>query len=195
MLCHDLDNTEIRRFDKGHLLESSLSLSNVVVVLPNNAGGDGRRAEVRLREFEDAFNTFHEVVVGADRGRDGSHRPTFAHVEHAAGVISHMIEQRYAVSPSSSPPSTRSPSIVGIDLHPSALTLDGYYRDTTVPISAALHMVRNADAIIFGYESTGIPKVLADSLNGWVQIPSRSSINVVSAMSIILNALLGVEKC
>ncbi len=204
MLSHYLDethsdNTGIRngnnRFDKGHFLESSLSLSNVVVVLPNNAGGDGRRDEVRLREFEDAVNNFHEVVVGADRGRDGSHRPTFAHEEHAAGIISYMIKQRYTVSPSSSPPSTRSPSIVGIDLHPSALTLDGDYRDTTVPISPAVHMVRNADAIIFGYESTGIPKVLADSLNGWVQIPSRSSINVVAAMSIILDALLGVGKC
>jgi hypothetical protein len=107
-------------------------------------------------------------------------------VEH--GIISYMIEQRYAVSPSSSPPPTLSPSIVGVDLHPSALALDGDYRDTTVPISQALHMVRNADAIIFGYESTGIPK-------GWVQILSRSSINVVAAMSIILNALLGVEKC
>jgi hypothetical protein len=74
-------------------------------------------------------------------------------------------------------------------LHPSALALDGDYRDTTVPISQALHnMVRNADAIIFGYESTGIPK-------GWVQIPGRSSINVVAAMSIILIALLEVEKC
>ncbi len=33
------------------------------------------------------------------------------------------------------------------------------------------------------------------SPKGWVQIPSRSSINVVAAMSIILNALLGVEEC
>ena len=203
MLCHNLDETSddtgIRtgnnRFDKGHFLESSLSLSNVVVVLPNNAGGDGRRDEIRLREFEDAFNNFHEVVVGADRGSDGSHRPTFSHEEHADGIISYMIEQRYGVSPSSSLPSTRSPSIVGIDLHPSALTLDGDYRDTTVLISPTLQMIRNADAIIFGYESTGIPKVLADSLNGWVQIPSRSSINVVAAMSIMLDALLGVEKC
>ena len=119
------------------------------------------------------------------RKRD-SNRPTFEHVEH--GIISDMIEQRCAVSPSSSPPPTRSSSIVGVDLHPSALALDGDYRDTTVPISQALHMVRNADAIIFGYESTGIPK-------GWVQIPSRSSIDMVAAMSIILNALLGVEKC
>ena len=85
--------------------------------------------------------------------------------------------------------------MVAIDLHPSALTLDGGYRDTAVPISPALHMISCADAIVFRYESTGIPKVLADSFYGWVQIPSRSSINVVAAMSIILDALLGVGKC
>ena len=64
--------------------------------------------------------------------------------------------------------------------------------------------MREADAVVFGYKSTGIPRALllattADDdddnqqlllLNGWVQIPSRSSINVVAAMSIVLDALM-----
>jgi len=202
MLCHDLGGTHCDDAGCRNVIktpfESVLSLSNVVVVLPNIAGVGERRDKVRLREFEDAVNNFHEVVVGvvvgADRERDGSHRPTFAHEKHAAVFISNMIEQRYALSSLSPPHSSRSPSMVAIDLHPSALNLDGGYRETG-PISPALHMIRSADAIVFGYESTGIPKVLADSVNGWVQIPSRSSINVVSAMSIILDALLGVGKC
>ncbi|KAL3764749.1 hypothetical protein ACHAW5_011300 [Stephanodiscus triporus] len=198
MLCHDLGGTHCD--DAGYQnviktpFESFLSLSDVVVVLPNIAGAGEQRDNIRLREFEDAVNKFHEVVVGADRERGGSHRPTFAHEKHAAVIISNMIEQRYPLSSLSPPHSSRSPSMVAIDLHPSALNLDGGYRETG-PISPALHMIRNADAIVFGYESTGIPKVLADSVNGWVQIPSRSSINVVSAMSIVLDALLGVGKC
>ena len=97
------------------------------------------------------------VTCHQQRKRD-SNRLTFEHVEH--GIISDIIEQRCAVSPSSSLPPTRSPSIVDVNLHPSALALDGDYRDTTVPIMQALHMVKNADAIIFGYDSTGIPKGL-----------------------------------
>ena len=51
--------------------------------------------------------------------------------------------------------------------------------------------LRHADAIVFGYESTGIPESISDVLlNGWIQIPSRSSINVVAAISIILDALM-----
>ena len=50
--------------------------------------------------------------------------------------------------------------------------------------------MRDADVILFGYESTGIPSNIADELvNSWVQIPSRSSINVVAAMSIVFDAL------
>ena len=79
---------------------------------------------------------------------------------------------------------SRLQSIVGIDLHPSALTLEG-----NTSTSPALHKLKNADAIVFGYESTGIPDVLTKPLNDWVQIPSRSSINVVAAMSIIFDAL------
>ena len=52
--------------------------------------------------------------------------------------------------------------------------------------------MKDANAILFGYESSGIPQEIANKLlNSWIQIPSRSSINVVAAMSIILDALLG----
>ncbi|KAL3809236.1 hypothetical protein ACHAXA_005284 [Cyclostephanos tholiformis] len=87
--------------------------------------------------------------------------------------------------------SPRSSFAVGIDLHPTALTLEGSYNAMTSPISPALRAIWGAGAIVFGYESSGIPGVIADTLDSWVQIPSRSSINVVAAMSIVLDALFG----
>jgi hypothetical protein len=182
--------------------ECSFTLSNVVVVLPNIEGGR-RRNGVRRQKFEDAVNNFL-TIVSADRGMAMSHRPTFVHEEHAVAVISGMIEQRRRASssfPSSlphpesrtTPPhfSPRLSPVVGIDLHPAALTLDGSYLVTASPISTTLRAIREAGAIVFGYESSGIPKVIADTLDSWVQIPSRSSINVVAAMSIFLDALFG----
>ena len=173
MLCHNCD---------------VILLSNIVVVLPNVA--DGRRnAEMRLREFEDAVDNFHKVVVvNSDRENVEGHRPTIVHEDRAFGVISDlMIERSHAMTTSAIVTCSRLQSMVGIDLHPSALTLDGDYMLTAT--SPALRKIRSADAIVFGYESTGIPDILTNSLNDWVQIPSRSSINVVAAMSIIFDAL------
>ena len=79
------------------------------------------------------------------------------------------------------------PSVVGIDLHHSALALEG---DCARKPSPALLKIRGADALVFGYESAGIPDTLGEEISEWVQIPSRSSINVVAAMSIVLDAML-----
>jgi hypothetical protein len=188
MLCHNLDIN---------------LLSNIVVVLPNVITDGRRKDDIRLREFEDAVDNFYKVVVNFH------HRPTIVHEDRAFQIISDMMSERshtMTTSSEDSPPTTtldvkflkgssdqraivscsRLQSMVGIDLHPSALTLGGNYMTTTSP---ALRKLRNADAIVFGYESTGIPDVLTNPLNDWVQIPSRSSINVVAAMSIIFDAL------
>ncbi len=80
--------------------------------------------------------------------------------------------------------SPQEPSIAGIDLHKNALTLSG--SDDACQAQVALV---NANVIVFGYESTGIPQNIDGILNSWIQIPSRSSINLVAAMSIILDAM------
>ncbi len=182
--------------------ECPFTLSNVVVVLPNIEGG-GRRDAARWQEFEDAVNNFHTTIF-ADGGMEVSHRPTFVYEKHAVAVISGMIEQRRRASSSflfslyhsesrKLPPPVfpLSSLMVGIDLHPAALTLDGSYLVTASPISPAIRAIREAGAIVFGYESSGIPIAIAGTLDSWVQIPSRSSINIVAAMSIVLDALFG----
>jgi tRNA(Leu) C34 or U34 (ribose-2'-O)-methylase TrmL len=176
MLCHNFDIN---------------LLSNIVVVLPNSVTDGRRKDEIRLREFEDAVDNFYKfVVVNSDRGNVKCHlRPIIVHEDTAFKIISDMMSERsHTMTTSSAIVScSRLQSIVGIDLHPSALTLEGNNMTTTT--SPALHKLKNADAIVFGYESTGIPDVLTKPLNDWVQIPSRSSINVVAAMSIIFDAL------
>ena len=54
----------------------------------------------------------------------------------------------------------------------------------------AADTIRNAGGIVFGYESSGVPPSLARAVGGWVQIPSRSSINVVASMSIIFASII-----
>jgi hypothetical protein len=160
------------------------------VVLPNIVTDGRRKDEIRLREFEDAVDNFYKVVVvNSDRGNGKCHhRPTIVHEDTALKIISDMMSERsHAMTTSSAIVScSRLQSIVGIDLHPSALTLEG-----NTATSPALRKLKNADAIVFGYESNGIPDVLTKPLSDWVQIPSRSSINVVAAMSIILYLLRG----
>lgn len=176
MLCHNLDIN---------------LLPNIVVVLPNIVTDGRRKDKIRLREFEDAVDNFYKVVVvNSDRGNGQCHHtPIIVHEDTAFKIISDMMSERsHTMTTSSAIVScSRLQSIVGIDLHPSALTLEGNNMTTTT--SPALRKLRNADAIVFGYESTGIPDVLTKPLNDWVQIPSRSSINVVAAMSIIFDAL------
>jgi len=166
MLLHDYDKIE----DED---ESSSLFSRVVIVLPN-----GIEKDKTLSEFNDAIDNFHKVIIDQQESHGRMYRPTLVYEDQAIEKISSMIN--------TTPPSDQ-PSIIGIDLHPDALTFKGDYR--THP-SSALQQMRESLAIVFGYESTGIPEVVSRLLNSWVQIPSRSSINVVAAMSIILDAFM-----
>ena len=168
MLLHDYDKIKV------DVDESSSLFSKVVIILPNDIERDKT-----LSEFNDAIDNFHKLIIEQeDNGGTCVCRPTLVYEDQAVEKISSMID----TSPSDQL------SIIGIDLHSDALTLKGDYRRHP---SQALQLMKDADAIVFGYESTGIPEVVSRLLNSWVQIPSRSSINVVAAMSIILDALMG----
>ena len=168
MLLHDYDKIKV------DVDESSSLFSKVVIILPNDIERDKT-----LSEFNDAIDNFHKLIIEQeDNGGSCVCRPTLVYEDQAVEKISSMID----TSPSDQL------SIIGIDLHPEALTLKGDYRRHPSP---ALLQMKDADAIVFGYESTGIPEMVSRLLNSWVQIPSRSSINVVAAMSIILDALMG----
>jgi len=200
MLCHDygkircLDMSKSKGYqndeEKSHSYSTTSLLSNVVVIIPNINSNGEEPDNKTLREFENAVDHFHKVIIdpNTDNNDGQQYRPAFVYEEDASEKISNVImQQRQSDSAHSLPLSP--PSIVGIDLHPEALTLHGDYHVNSA--SPALQKMRMADAIIFGYESTGIPESIANELNGWVQIPCRSSINVVAAMSIVLDALLG----
>lgn len=210
MLCHDYDKihqsesngSSAEEEDDDRQSLGSTLLSHVIVIIPNEPIEEEERKNGKpgrgntLSEFENAIDHFHEVIIDPDKSNGHNHnqkcRPTFVCEEHAAEEISKIIKQRQLNSTQGKPPSGISgPSVVGIDLHPDALTLNGDYAIPDQTISLALSAMRNADAIVFGYESTGIPEQISNELNSWVQIPSRSSINVVAAMSIVLDALLG----
>ncbi|KAL3758136.1 hypothetical protein ACHAWU_004217 [Discostella pseudostelligera] len=174
MLVHDHDEKD--RNTRG-ISGSSLS-TELVIIMPTTAKDLNDKTR---RNFDDAIDNFHQVVIGEEQGYQ---RPTLICEEGAADMLHKMVVQRQAFLSTEAPP-----RIVGIDLHPDALTLNGDYA-TSTPISPALQSMRDADVILFGYESTGIPSNIADELvNSWVQIPSRSSINVVAAMSIVFDAL------
>lgn len=193
MLCHDYDDkggSRCRSENHDDDVDSSSSslLSKTVVVMPNTT--EEQKDKV-TREFNDAIGNFHRVIVDSenktDIGGSNRHRPKLIYEENAAEQVSSMIERSRPASQQSQQ------SILGIDLHPDALTLEGDYdTNTDVP---ALQRMKSADAIIFGYESTGIPATVANLLNGWVQIPSRSSINVAAAISIVLDAIIGLSDC
>jgi hypothetical protein len=153
-----------------------MSTTELVIVMPMD--DKSRRNVVDAVDF-----------IGEERGsqhhedRENCIRPILVYEAEAARIISELVIQRQTTC------STQAlPRFVGIDLHPDAHTLVGDYA-TASPTSPALQTVRDADVILFGYESTGIPNNIAQLVNSWVQIPSRSSINVVAAMSIVLDAL------
>ena len=178
MICHDYD----KRWNEHP--EHSL-MSKVIIILPNTAEN---QRDKTMSEFNDAIDNFHKVIIESESGDGHSdmYRPSFVYESNSVEKISEMIQQS---QPGSS--SSNRQSVVGIDLHPDALTLHGNYA-TNPNYSPALQQMKDANAILFGYESSGIPQEIANKLlNSWIQIPSRSSINVVAAMSIILDALLG----
>lgn len=72
--------------------------------------------------------------------------------------------------------------VVGIDLHEDAKTLVAY--DNT-----AISILASAQAIVFGFESDGIPEKVNQCIFQYVQVQSRTSINVVAAVAIFLHAI------
>lgn len=180
-----LNDHEEKNLNIDGTSENSLSIE-LIVIMPTTA--NEKQHNIRC-SFDKAIDNFHQVDIGEELGiqlkdKKTYMRPMLVYEDDAAETISELAIRRQSSS------STRAlPRIIGIDLHPDALTLTGDYA-TAAPISPALQTMRDADAIIFGYESTGIPTIIANRLlNGWVQIPSRSSINVVAAVSIVLDAL------
>lgn len=77
-------------------------------------------------------------------------------------------------------------SVVGFDLHDDAMTLSNCKENT----DGAKNVLRSAGAIILGFESdTGIPESFYIYITEYVQIQSRTSINVVAAFSIALHLI------
>jgi len=73
--------------------------------------------------------------------------------------------------------------IIAVDLHPEAYTLGG---------EGAVYN-HNFAAIMWGFESDGIPPLLTELATDWVQIESRTSVNVVVAVSILLHVIFSVD--
>ena len=215
MLCYDYDKDRLMD-ELDDASKASLLLLNVVVIMPrdthenndvsnvnpntipgNNAQKKKRTRKTILEYFEEAIKHFHSVVFVKKQQYD-FYRPKKLIYEDES--VEEILNYR---SIDRSIDDIASPTILGIDLHPNALTLCGDYRMYTnlyhsirqqseyesQPTYNALQQLINADAIVFGYESTGIPDCIQPHLNAWVQIPCRSSINVVASMSIIFDAL------
>jgi len=177
MLCHQYRH------------RSTSVLSNLIVVMPD----EGERSGLK-QLFQGAIDHFRETILNQDgasvHDSDEDCLPTLMYEGEAVPLLWSRLHQhndngKHQDERTSSP---QEHSIIGIDLHPNALTLSGY--DYASQAQLAL---MNADAVIFGYESTGIPRNIDDMLNNWVQIPSRSSINLVAAMSIIFDAMFSTS--
>ncbi|KAL7518407.1 hypothetical protein ACHAWX_003236 [Stephanocyclus meneghinianus] len=215
---------------------SSLLLLNVIVVMPretietrknaeNNivCGSDSitpktnvSMAEVNsnrmahkslLEYYEEAIHHFHSVVFGKNKNVYNFYRPKLIYEDEAIKSILPILSKTQQLTANAN--DVMQPTIVGIDLHPDALTLSGDYELCQNSQSLSMHCpsgfkhtqlalekLKGAHAIVFGYESLGIPPCIRECplLTTWVQIPCRSSINVVAAMSIILDALLGQKE-
>jgi len=70
-------------------------------------------------------------------------------------------------------------NIIAVDIHKDAISLE---------YNKPMHELDDS-IIIFGYELSGIPKVLLELATKYIQIESRKSINVVAVLSIILSHL------
>ena len=178
MLCHH------------YLPRCTYVLSNLIVVMPNN----GERSGLE-QLFQGAIDHFCETVLSKDgtsvQERENGCLPTLIYAGEAVPLIQSRLNNRHKGAQDERTSSHQVPSIIGIDLHQNALTLSG--SDYANKPSQAQVALENADAVIFGYESHGIPRNIDDILNSWVQIPSRSSINLVAAMSIIFDAMFNTS--
>jgi hypothetical protein len=77
--------------------------------------------------------------------------------------------------------------VVGFDLHEDAMTL-------SEDDDAAKTMLGSAGAVLLGYESDGLPDLIDAVVTQYVQIESRTSINVVAAFSIVLHTVMNWNR-
>ncbi len=169
MLCHD------------YMSCTTQALSNLIVVMPNNEDRNGSLKHL----FQGAIDHFRDTILGQDyasgKCKHQDYLPTLMYEDDAVELIRARLQQQNGTDAILSSTDTE-PTLIGIDLHPTALTLSGSN------FSPAQEALMNAGAIVFGYESTGIPPNIDEQLlKSYVQIPSRSSINLVAAMSIIFD--------
>jgi hypothetical protein len=74
-------------------------------------------------------------------------------------------------------------NVIGFDLHENAITLSENNKDAKL-------ILESAGAVILGYESDGIPPPINEIISQYVQIQSRTSVNVVAAFSIVLHTIM-----
>ena len=177
MLCHD------------YMSCTTKALSNLIVVMPNN---EDRNGSLKHR-FQGAIDHFRDTILRQENDDSCAinyqdYLPTLMYEDDAVELIQARLQQPSGTDVILPSPDTES-TVIGIDLHPTALTLSGSNYTSTI-LSPAQKTLMNAGAIVFGYESTGIPPNIDERLlKSYVQIPSRSSINLVAAMSIIFDAI------
>lgn len=170
MLCHD------------YLRCTTEAISNLIVVMPNN---EERNGSLKQR-YQGAIDHFRDTILRqendeSDKYNDQDYLPMLMYEGDAVELIRARLQQQNGTD--------AEPTLIGIDLHPTALTLSGSNYTSKI-LSPAHEALMNAGAIVFGYESTGIPpNIDKQLLKSYVQIPSRSSINLVAAMSIIFDAI------
>jgi hypothetical protein len=210
MLCHDYDISTLESYEDGEIdksFERSFLLLNVVVAIPrevsecsydaqpNNPARTRKNKKATkslLQYFDEAIEHFHSVVFDGNKERYTFYRPTMLYEDECIDILSARAKNKSAAEQ----------TILGIDLHPNALTLGGDYEEYKNPHNLQQHLKQKpnhtycamqellkSQVIVFGYESTGIPDCIQTYLNAWVQIPSRSSLNVVASMSILFDAI------
>ena len=206
MLCYDYDKSTLESYCMNE--NPCLLLPRIAVVLPrdidsNHASSNEsvKKQQKRIKKslldhYEAAIEHFHSIVFEHNmENKHNFYRPKMFFEDEIIDSILSTISEK------TSGEDIEALSILGIDLHQDALTLCGDYKlfnsnnwqlqpeIKTTSTYRALKQLRDANAIVFGYESTGIPDSLVQYLNAWVQIPCRSSINVVASMSIIFDSL------
>jgi len=84
--------------------------------------------------------------------------------------------------------------VIGFDLHEHAHTL-GQSNNNNHHDNPTNVILGSAGAVILGYESDGIPDKLQQLISHYVQIQSRTSVNVVAAFSIALHEIIMNGPC
>jgi tRNA(Leu) C34 or U34 (ribose-2'-O)-methylase TrmL len=207
MLCYDYDKSALENCcfsedtscENDKYSELSLLLLNVVVAIPkevvNNPGRTRKNTKATkalLQYYDEAIEHFHSAVFGDSKEQYTFYRPTIVNEDECIDTISALGKSN----------DTSKQTLLGIDLHRNALTLSGDYEECKHVKNLQQHLQQEFNhtyyamrellksrAIVFGYESTGIPECIQTYLNAWVQISSRSSLNVVASMAILFDAI------